>query len=125
MYAVRPEGVDAMHNIGAGKSAFLTGFYTLALSLAMGHAAWATPVIDQSYGTPFPTGGQYASGHDYQQGLVVGTTGVLTSVELFLSTLSKSTETIEVRIANGSAGTVQSSWLYDQKISFTKSTVGG
>src|SRR5271157_3982444 len=100
-----------MHNPHAGKSAFLTGFYTLALSLAIGHTASATPVLDQSYGTPFPTGGEYSTGHDFQQGLTVGIAGTLTSVELFLSTLSASARNIEVRIASGSAGTVQSSWL--------------
>ena len=113
-----------MHNLDARKSAFLTGFCTLALSLAIGHAASATPVLDQSYGTPFTTGGQYASGSDFQQGLTVGTAGLLTSIQLFLSTLSNSAQSIEVRIASGTAGTVQSTWLYDKKISVTKNTSG-
>lgn len=115
-----------MHKLDAGKSAFLTGFYSLALSLAMGHAASATAILDQSYGkSAFPTGGEYSSGHDFQQGLTVGITGTLAYIELFLSTLSTTAENIEIRIASGNAGTVQSSWLYDKKISITKTTAAG
>ena len=91
---------------------------------SIGHTASATPVLDQSYGTPFPTAGQYSTGHDYQQGLTVGIAGKLTSIELFLSTLANATRNIEVRIASGSAGTVQSSWLYDKTIPVTRATSG-
>jgi hypothetical protein len=91
---------------------------------SIGHTVSATPVLDQSYGTPFPTGGEYSTGHDFQQGLTVGIAGKLTSIELFLSTLATAAQSIEVRIASGSAGTVQSTWLYDQKITVTKTTSG-
>jgi hypothetical protein len=114
-------------NLDAGKSALVKGIGALALSLAMGNAASAAAVLDKSFGTPFPTGGEYASGHDFQQGVTVGKTGTLAYIELFLSTLSKTAETIEVRIANGTAGTVEApgSWLYDKKISITNVTAAG
>jgi hypothetical protein len=113
-----------MHKLDAGKSAFLTGVYTLALSLAMGHAASATPVLDQSYAPPLLLGAEQASNYDFQQGLTVGLAGSLTSIQLFLQNFTGKAENLEVRIANGQAGTVQSSWMSDNVVN-VKNNFGG
>jgi len=88
---------------------------TLLITASAISPALAVPVIDQSF-TTTPGGTQYTTANDFQQGLTVGVTGLLTSVQLWLSNFSGSAKNIEVRIAEGSAGTVQSSWLFDKKI---------
>ena len=87
----------------------------LASAMMVSGGASAAVVLDQSYTTV--TAGEYSTGADFQQGLTVGLAGQLTSIQLFSNTpMGSTTRSIDVRIANGTAGTVQSSWLYDKTI---------
>jgi hypothetical protein len=75
-------------------------------------AAYATPVIDQNFGSPFGT----SKASESQQQFTVGVAGKLTSLEVNLFNGFNQASTVEVRLAESTGPYNGSTWLTDQEI---------